>query len=185
MASANEQIGVATAAFYPTLTLSASAGLESQTIADWFSWPSRFWSVGPVLTQTLFDAGKRRAQVNLAKDNYDAMVASYRQTVLTAFQQVEDELAALRILEDEARAEALAVKAAQQSLDITTYQYKAGIAAYLQVIIAQTAALQSERTAIDILTRRLAASVLLIQAVGGGWDSSRLPTEKDVRTQRR
>jgi NodT family efflux transporter outer membrane factor (OMF) lipoprotein len=185
MASANEQIGVATAAFYPTLTLSASAGLESQTIADWFSWPSRFWSVGPVLTQTLFDAGKRRAQVNLAKDNYDAMVASYRQTVLTAFQQVEDELAALRILEDEARAEALAVKAAQQSLDITTYQYKAGIAAYLQVIIAQTAALQSERTAIDTLTRRLAASVLLIQAVGGGWDSSRLPTEKDVRTQRR
>ena len=182
VAAANEQIGIAIAAFYPTVTLSATAGFQSQTIADWFTWPSRFWSVGPQLAQTIFSGGKRHAQVALEQAAYDATVAGYRQTVLTAFQQVEDNLAALRVLEEEAVAEDRAVKAAQDSLDISTEQYKAGIASYLQVIIAQTTALQNERTAVDILTRRLTASVLLIEALGGGWDVSQLPTPRQTYT---
>lgn len=180
MASVNEQIGIAKAAFYPTLTLGASAGLESTDITKWFTWPSRVWSVGPQLVETLFDAGKRRAQVNLAQAEYDVAVATYRQTVLTGFQQVEDNLAALRILENEARAEQEAVRAAEDSLEISTNQYKAGTASALQVIISQTIAFQNERTAVDILTRRMVASVLLIEALGGGWDDSKLPTTSDL-----
>jgi NodT family efflux transporter outer membrane factor (OMF) lipoprotein len=180
VAAANEQIGIAMAAFYPTLTLSASAGFESADFLKWFTWPSRFWSVGPTLAETLFDAGKRHAQVYQAQATYDATVANYRQTVLTAFQQVEDNLAALRILAQEAEVEAVAVKAAEQSLTISTDQYKGGIVSYLTVITAQTAALQDERSAIDILTRRMTASVLLVEALGGGWDTSQLPTAADV-----
>ncbi len=180
VAAANEQIGIAMAAFYPTLTLSASAGLESADFLKWLTWPSRFWSVGPTLAETLFDAGKRHAQVYQAQATYDATVANYRQTVLTAFQQVEDNLAALRILAQEAEVEAVAVKAAEQSLTISTDQYKGGIVSYLTVITAQTAALQDERSAIDILTRRMTASVLLVEALGGGWDTSQLPTAADV-----
>jgi len=180
MASVNEQIGIAKAAFYPTLSLGASAGLESTDFTKWFTWPSRVWSVGPQLAETLFDAGKRRAQVKLAQASYDVAVANYRQTVLTGFQQVEDNLAALRILENEARAEQEAVRAAEDSLQISTYQYKAGTASYLQVITSQTIAFQDERSAVDILTRRMVASVLLIEALGGGWDASKLPTEADL-----
>jgi NodT family efflux transporter outer membrane factor (OMF) lipoprotein len=179
VAAANEQIGIAQAAFYPALTLSASAGLQSANFLKWFSWPSRFWSVGPQLTETLFDAGKRRAQVNLAQAAYDATVANYRQTVLTSFQQVEDNLAALRVLANEASAENDAVQAAERSLQISTDQYKAGTVSYLQVITSQAIALQDERTAVDILTRRMVASVLLIEVLGGGWDASTLPTAKD------
>jgi NodT family efflux transporter outer membrane factor (OMF) lipoprotein len=180
VAAANEQIGIAKAAFYPTLTLSAAVGLESADFLRWFTWPSRFWSVGPQLAETLFDAGKHHAQVSQAEAAYDVTVANYRQTVLTAFQQVEDNLAALRILAEEADVTDRAVKAAEESLTISTDQYKGGIVAYLQVITAQTAALTEERAAIDVLTRRMTASVLLVQALGGGWDASKLPTVSDV-----
>jgi NodT family efflux transporter outer membrane factor (OMF) lipoprotein len=183
VASANEQIGIAKAAFYPALTLSASAGLEGSSVSNWFQWPSRFWSVGPQLAETLFDAGRRRAIADQTQAGYDATVAAYRQTVLTAFQQVEDNLAALRILENEAGATDQAVNAAQRSLAIATAQYKGGTVTYLQVITTQTAALAEERSAVDILTRRVVASVFLIEALGGGWDASMLPTAKDVRTR--
>jgi NodT family efflux transporter outer membrane factor (OMF) lipoprotein len=177
VAAANEQIGIAKAALYPSLTFNAGAG--SQT-TDLLAWPSRFWSVGTQLAETLFDAGKRRAQVKLTQAAYDATVANYRQTVLTAFQQVEDSLAQLRILSEEAEITDRAVKAAQQSLDISTAQYRGGIANYLQVITAQTSLLQNQRTTVDILTRRMAASVSLIQALGGGWDASQLPSSRDL-----
>jgi NodT family efflux transporter outer membrane factor (OMF) lipoprotein len=175
VAAANEQIGIAQAAFYPALTLSGTAGFERSSFLNWITWPSRFWSVGPELAQTLFDAGKRHAQVDLTEAAYDATVANYRQTVLTAFQQVEDNLAALRILEQEAAVEDRAVKAAQDSLTISTAQYTGGVVSYLQVITTQAIALQDQRTAVDILTRRMTASVLLIQALGGGWDTTQLP----------
>jgi len=180
MAQANEQIGIAKAAYYPTLTISGSAGVESSQFLKWISWPSRFWSVGPQLAETLFDAGRRRATVQQTLAAYDGTVANYRQTVLTAFQQVEDNLAALRVLENEAQAEDQAVKAAQNSLDISTYQYKAGTVNYLTVITEQAILLQDEVQAVSILTRRMSASVLLIEALGGGWDASKLPTVHEV-----
>jgi NodT family efflux transporter outer membrane factor (OMF) lipoprotein len=180
MAAANEQIGIARAAFFPTLTLSATAGLESSSIVNWFTWPSRFWSVGPQMAETLFDAGKRRAQTDQAQAVFDVTVADYRQTVLTGFQQVEDNLSALRVLAEEAQAEQAAIKAAEEALQISTYQYKAGTVSYLQVITSQAIALQDEKTAVDILTRRMIASVSLVQALGGGWDASKLPSIADV-----
>jgi len=183
MAEANEQIGIAKAAFYPTLgltTQNATVGLENVTFLHWLSWPSRFWSVGPSLAETVYDAGRRRATLNQNIAAYDATVANYRQTVLSAFQQVEDNLAALRVLENEAAAEDQAVKAAQNSLDISTYQYKAGTVNYLTVITEQAILLQDQVQAVSILTRRMSASVLLVEALGGGWDSSKLPTLHDV-----
>jgi len=180
VAAANEQIGIAKAAFFPSLLLSASGGFESTSFSQWLTWPSRFWAVGPQVAETLFDAGKRHAQLDLERAAYDATVANYRQTVLTAFQQVEDNLAALRILEQEAAAEDAAVADAEESLAISTDQYKQGIATYLQVITAQTFALQDEKAAVDILTRRMTASVLLIEALGGGWDASQLPTRTEI-----
>jgi len=183
MAQANEQIGIAKAAFYPAIGLTTNTspiGLESTSFLKWISWPSRFWSVGPGLAETIYDAGRRRATLNQSLAAYDATVASYRQMVLTAFQQVEDNLAALRILENEAKAEDLAVKAAQNSLDISTYQYKAGTVNYLTVITEQAILLQDQVQAVSILTRRLSASVLLIEALGGGWDASTLPTVHEV-----
>jgi NodT family efflux transporter outer membrane factor (OMF) lipoprotein len=181
VAAANEQIGIAKAACYPSLSLGGGAGLQTSVIGDLLTWPSRFWSVGPQLAETLFDAGKRRAQVKVTQAAYDATVANYRQTVLTAFQQVEDSLAQLRILSEEAAITDRAVKAAQQSLDISTDQYRGGTANYLLVITAQTSLLQNQRSAVDILTRRMAASVSLIQALGGGWDASQLPSSQDLR----
>ncbi len=181
VAAANELIGVSTAALYPTLTLGGSAGFEASAIVNWFTWPARFWSVGPSLAQTLFDAGRRRAVINQSEAAYDVTVANYRETVLTAFQQVEDNLSALRILAEEAAVQDRAVKAAEQSLAISTAQYTGGIVAYLQVITSQATALQDERTAIDIRTRRMAASVLLIQALGGGWTVSDLPGTQEIR----
>jgi NodT family efflux transporter outer membrane factor (OMF) lipoprotein len=181
VAAANEQIGIAQAAFYPSLSISAGAGLQTSVIGDLLTWPSRFWSVGPQLAATLFDAGKHRAQVKVTQASYDATVANYRQTVLTALQQVEDSLAQLRILSEEAQITERAVKAAQQSLEISTVQYRGGLANYLQVITAQTSALENQRTAVDLLTRRMVASVSLIQALGGGWDASQIPSPQDVR----
>jgi len=183
VAAANAQIGVAVAAYYPSVTLSASAGFESGSIAKWFMWPSRFFSVGPAVTETLFDGGLRSAQTASARAIYDASVAGYRQTVLGAFEDVEDNLAALRILEAEAREQDEAVRAAERSLALTTNQYRAGIVSYLNVVIAQTAALTSEQTAVGIRGRRLNASVLLIKALGGGWSVDQLPTDREVTRQ--
>jgi NodT family efflux transporter outer membrane factor (OMF) lipoprotein len=178
--AANLQIGIAKAAFYPTLTFAATAGLESSSFINWITWPSRFWTLGPQLAQILFDAGKRTAQVAQAQASYDATAAAYRQTVLTAFQQVEDNLAALRVLASESSVLDQAVKSAERSVTVSTAQYKGGTASYLQVITAQTIALQDERSAVDLLTRRMTASVLLIEALGGGWDASSLPTVQDL-----
>jgi NodT family efflux transporter outer membrane factor (OMF) lipoprotein len=183
VAAANAQIGVAVAAYYPTVTLSASAGFESGSIAKWLMWPSRFFSVGPAVTETVFDGGLRGAQTASARAAYDGSVAVYRETVLGAFQDVEDNLAALRILETEAREQDEAVRAAERSLALTTNQYRAGIVSYLNVVIAQTAALTSEQTAVGIRGRRLNASVLLIKALGGGWSVDQLPTDREVTRQ--
>jgi NodT family efflux transporter outer membrane factor (OMF) lipoprotein len=174
VAAANAQIGVAEAAFYPNVSLSASAGLEAATLAKWLTWPARFWSVGPAVSEALFDGGLRRAQTEQARAAYDAKVAAYRQTVLTGFQEVEDSLAALRVLEEEARVQQEALAAARQTVEVVTNQYKAGTVSYLNVIVAQTTALSNEQTALNILGRRLAASVTLIKALGGGWDASSL-----------
>jgi NodT family efflux transporter outer membrane factor (OMF) lipoprotein len=174
-AAANAQIGVAIAAYYPTITLSASGGFEAAALAQWFTWPARFWTLGPgLLQQTIFEGGLRRAQTAEARAAYDAAAANYRQTVLTAFQQVEDNLAALRILEQEAKVEAEAVKAARQSVAVTTNQYKAGIVNSLSVILTQAIALNDELTAANILGRRMVADVLLVRALGGGWEADGL-----------
>lgn len=180
VAAANEQIGIAMAAFYPTLTLSAGGGIQSNTIEKWFTWPATFWSFGPQLSQTLYEEGKRRATVLGTQASYDATVANYRQLVLTAMQQVEDSLATLHVLSREANVQAEAVKSAERSLKITTDQYKGGITSYLQVITTQTTALAAERAAIDLLTRRVVASVQLIEALGGGWDSTKVPSKDDL-----
>jgi len=176
MAAANAQIGVAEAAWYPSLRLSASGGVESTKLAKLLTWPSRFWSIGPALSETVYDGGLRSAQNEQARAAYDASVAAYRQTVLTGFQEVEDNLlAALRILEEEARVQEEAVRAARQSVIITDNQYKAGIVSYLNVLIAQTIEATNELTAIGIQGRRMVAGVLLIKALGGGWDTAALP----------
>jgi NodT family efflux transporter outer membrane factor (OMF) lipoprotein len=175
MAAANEQVGIAQAAFYPTLSLSAVAGLQGTSALNWFSWPSRFWAVGPTFSETLFDAGRRRSVRTKASANYDATVAGYRQTTLTAFQQVEDNLAALRILEVEAQQQHQSTDSAEQSLDLSQTRYEGGADTYLQVITWQTAALNNERNDIDIMRRRVEASVVLIKALGGGWNTTQLP----------
>lgn len=176
VAAANAQIGVAIAAYFPSLTLSASGGYQSSSWSNWLTLPSRFWAVGPALAETLFDGGLRRAQTEQARAAYDGNVAAYRQTVLTGFKEVEDNLAALRILEQEAEVQDEAVQFARQTVALTTNQYKAGTVNYLNVTVVQAAALNNERTAVDILNRRLAASILLIKALGGGWNSSDLPS---------
>jgi NodT family efflux transporter outer membrane factor (OMF) lipoprotein len=180
MASLNEQIGIADAAFYPSLTLSGGAGLASASFVNLFSWAARFWSAGATASQTLYDAGKRRAQVDVAKANFDTGMANYRQTVLTAFQQVEDQLATLRVLERETGATIETVAAAQLALDITTAQYKAGTANYLQVETQQTALFSEQEALVNLLTRRMVSSVLLVEALGGGWDKSQLPVVSEL-----
>jgi NodT family efflux transporter outer membrane factor (OMF) lipoprotein len=177
VAAANAQIGVATAAYFPSLTLSASGGFASSTLSNLFSLPNRFWSIGPQLLATVFDAGRRRAVTAQAQAAYDANVAAYRESVLTAFQNVEDNLAALRILSDEATQQAAAVAAAERSLTLAQNRYDGGITSYLEVITAENAALANERTAVDIAARRLIASVNLVKALGGGWRAEELPGE--------
>jgi NodT family efflux transporter outer membrane factor (OMF) lipoprotein len=174
-ASANEQIGIARAAFFPDLVITAAGGFEGNNIVNWFTWPSRLWAVGPQVLQTVFDAGRRRAQVESAQAGYDATIASYRQTALTAFQEVEDNLSALRILEQESAKQHEATLAAANSLDLSMNRYKGGLVTYLEVITAQSIALTNERVEADLLRRRMDASVLLIKALGGGWDTSKLP----------
>jgi NodT family efflux transporter outer membrane factor (OMF) lipoprotein len=174
MATANAQIGVATAAYYPSITFSGAFGYKTSIWSNLFDAPSRFWSIGAAIGETVFDAGARGAVVDQAKAAHEASVAGYRQTVLTAFQQVEDNLAALRILEEEAAAQDDAVKAARQSTELTLNQYKAGTVSYLNVIIIQAAQLSNEAAAVRIQGQRLAAAVALIQALGGGWDAAEL-----------
>lgn len=179
--AANAEIGVAKAAYFPRLSLSATAGAQSSVLGNLLSLPNRFWSLGPALAATLFDGGARRAQVANATAAYDGTVAAYRQTVLTGFQEVEDNLAALRILEAESLVQDEAVKLARRSVELSNNQYKAGIITYLSVIQVQAAALNNERTALDILNRRLAASVLLVKALGGGWTSASLPVAASLK----
>jgi len=184
MAAANEQIGIARAAYFPTLTINASGGFESTSITNWFSGPSGFAAAGISTLVTVFDAGRRRAAAEQATAAYNQSVANYRQTILNSFQEVEDSLAALRILEDEAKTQDGAVRAAEHSLELSNNRYKGGVATYLEVITAQSTALSDQRAAVEIAGRRMAASVSLIKALGGGWTTANLPmVEKDRQAQ--
>jgi NodT family efflux transporter outer membrane factor (OMF) lipoprotein len=175
-AKANEQIGIAISAYYPSLSLTGSAGLESTSVANWFTGPSRLWAVGLSLAETVFDGGRRRAGTAAARAAYDASIAAYRQTTLTAFQEVEDNLAALRILEREGEQQDEAVESTKNNLRLFNDRYVGGRDSYLQVITAQTTYLDNERNQVDIRRRRMDASVLLVKALGGGWTASQLPT---------
>jgi len=176
VAQANAQIGVARAAYFPTVTLSAAAGLESTSFTQWFTWPSRFFSVGPSASETIFDGGLRRATMQQYRAQYDETVANYRQAVLTAFQQVEDNLAALRILSVEIHDQDTAVKSAERTLALAEDRYKLGIDPYLNVITAQTSLLSNQQAAVILRIQQMTASGGLIQALGGGWDASQLPS---------
>jgi NodT family efflux transporter outer membrane factor (OMF) lipoprotein len=178
MASANAKIGVAKAAYFPLFNLFPSAGFESSTIVNWLSGPSGFASVGASAVVTAFDVGRRRAINDQARAAYDQSVANYRQDVLTAYQEVEDNLAALRLLESEYTTETAAVAAAEHSLALSNNRYKGGVTSYLEVTTAQTTALANERTQVQLSGRRMVDSVLLIKALGGGWDASSLYTVK-------
>jgi len=178
VASANAQIGVAKSAYFPAFTLSASGGYRSAEAAQWFTAPSRFWAIGAAVAQSIFDAGLRRAQTEQAIAAYDATVAQYRQTVLGGFQEVEDNLAALRILSEEAKVQEEAVNAARESVTLTLNQYKAGTASYLNVVIVQAAQLTNERQAVTVLGRRLVAAATLVKALGGGWSTAELSASR-------
>jgi NodT family efflux transporter outer membrane factor (OMF) lipoprotein len=182
VAAANASIGLAQAAYYPTLTLSATAGLVSNNLVNLFTWGSRLWSAGPGLSQTLFDFGRRNAQLQGVQASYDATVAAYRQNVLSAFQEVEDDLTALRYLAEEAGHRQEAVVAAEQSLVLELARYRAGTDSYLSVITTQTIELNDKQTAIAVLARRMLAAVDLVKALGGGWDASTLPTIEQLRS---
>jgi NodT family efflux transporter outer membrane factor (OMF) lipoprotein len=175
VAAANEQIGIAQAAFYPTLSISAAAGFIGTSAVNWFTWPSRFFAVGPTFSQTLYDHGRRSSLSAIARADYDATVADYQQAALTAFAQVEDNLAGLRQLELEAEQQRAATASAPQSLDLFNVRYEGGVDTYLQVITWQTALLQNQRNDIDLQRRRLDDTILLIRALGGGWDNTQLP----------
>lgn len=181
VAQANAQIGLAKTAFFPTVTLSAAAGLESVNIAKWIEWPSRIWSVGPSLAQTIFDAGARRATVQQYQATYDQTVANYRQTVLTAFEQVEDNLAALRILAQVIEQQDGAIDSAGRNLEEAEVRYKAGLDPYLNVIAAQTALLTDQQAAVSFRAQQMVAGVNLIKALGGGWNASEIPSAKELR----
>ncbi len=180
IAQANAQIGIASAAYFPTITLSATAGLESTSFVNWFTWPSRFFSIGPAAAETLFDAGLRRATVAQFRAQFDETVANYRQTVLTAFQQVEDNLASLRILSVEIQQQDAAVKSAEKTLAIAKDRYTLGIDPYLNVITAQVSLLSNQETAVNLRIQQMTASGGLIEALGGGWDASQLPSPAQV-----
>jgi NodT family efflux transporter outer membrane factor (OMF) lipoprotein len=180
VAQANAQIGVGEAAYYPTLTLSGAVGLASTSITTWFTWPARIWSVGPAVAETLFDAGLRRATVEQYRATYDQNVANYRETVLTAFQQVEDNLSSLRVLSVEIQQQDAAVTSAERGLSLATDRYRLGIDPYLNVITAQTTLLSNKQTAVDLRITQMTSSVQLIEALGGGWDSSQLPTGRQL-----
>src|ERR1041385_4237323 len=181
VAEANADIGVTKAAFFPSLVLGATGGFESTSIASWFTWPARFFSLGPTLRQTLFDKGRRRAANEVADARYEGTVASHRQTVLTACQDVEENLAALRILSRELDEQNDAVPSSQRALSLANDRYKSGIDSYLNVITAQTTLLNNQRTAVNLEAQQMTASVELIKALGGGWNASELPTPKELK----
>jgi NodT family efflux transporter outer membrane factor (OMF) lipoprotein len=183
MAQANAQIGVARAAYFPTVTLSAAAGFQSTSIATWFTWPSRFFSLGPAAAETLFDAGLRRATVMQFRAQYEETVANYRQAVLTGFQQVEDNLASLRVLSVEIQHQDAAVQSAEETLALATDRYKLGIDPYLNVITAQTSLLSNQETAVNLRIQQMTASAGLIEALGGGWNASQLPSPAQLATK--
>jgi NodT family efflux transporter outer membrane factor (OMF) lipoprotein len=182
IAAANANVGIAETAYYPTLTLSATAGIENSSLASLFTYAGRLWSAGPGLSQTLFDFGRRGANVQYTIANYDAAVAAYRETVLTAFQQVEDNLSNLRVLAQEAEQTAAAVKAADLSLVLELDRYKAGTDTYLNVITTESIDLSDQRQAVVLLQRRMTSAVNLVMALGGGWDASALPTPDQIRS---
>jgi NodT family efflux transporter outer membrane factor (OMF) lipoprotein len=175
VAQANAQIGIAKAAYFPTITLSAAAGFESISTATWLTWPSRFFSIGPAAAETIFDAGLRKATVEQFRAQYDQTVANYRQAVVMSFQQVEDNLASLRILSVEIQYQDTAVRSAQRTLALAKNRYELGIDPYLNVITAQTSLLTNQQTAVNLRIQQMTASVGLIEALGGGWDTSQLP----------
>jgi NodT family efflux transporter outer membrane factor (OMF) lipoprotein len=174
-AASNEQIGINIAAFYPTITLSGTGGFESTNPGTWIQGPSSLWSLGAQATELLFDAGQRHALTDEARHNYQAQADAYRNSVFLAFEDVEDQLAALRILEQEATVEQLAVDSAQHSFDLSNQRFKAGATSYLEVLTAEQTLLQNQVTAINIESRQFAASVSLVRALGGGWDVTQLP----------
>lgn len=176
VAQANAQIGIARAAYFPTLTLSASGGFESGAFTDWVAWPSRFWSIGAAGAETIFEGGLRRATNEQFRAQYDQTVANYRQTVLLAFQQVEDSLASLRILTAQIEQQDLAVQSAQHSLDLAITRYRLGIDPYLNVITAETTLFANQQTAVNLRALQMNASVSLIESLGGGWSRSQLPS---------
>ncbi|MGD0599755.1 MAG: efflux transporter outer membrane subunit [Terriglobales bacterium] len=180
MAQANAQIGVARAAYFPTVTLSASAGFESPKASSWLTWPSRVWSVGTAVSETIYDGGLRRATMEQYRAQYDQTVANYRNTVLTAFQQVEDNLSGLRILSKEIQEQDTAVVSAQRSLKLATDRYRLGIDPYLNVITAETALFSNQQTAVNLRITQIVDSVQLVEALGGGWDASTLPTPQQI-----
>jgi NodT family efflux transporter outer membrane factor (OMF) lipoprotein len=180
VAQANAQIGIAKTAFFPAITLGATAGLQSVSFVNWLTWPSRVWSVGPSLAQTIFDGGLRKATVQQFQATYDQTVANYRQTVLAAFQQVEDNLAALRILNQVIEQQDSAIESAGRSLQEADVRYKAGLDPYLNVIAAQTVLLNDQQTAVNFRMQHMVASVQLFKALGGGWDSSQIPPASEL-----
>jgi len=184
VAAANANIGLAQTAYYPTLSLSATPGLLSTSLANLVTWGSRIWSAGPSVSQTLFDFGRRDASLRGAQAAYDATVANYRQTVLAAFQEVEDDLANLRYLAEESGQQQEAVTAAEQAVDLELARYRAGTDSYINVITTQTIALSDEQAAVSILQRRLLAAIDLVKALGGGWDASALPSQEQMRSAR-
>jgi NodT family efflux transporter outer membrane factor (OMF) lipoprotein len=180
VAQANAQIGVAMSAYFPSILLSASGGFGSSSFTNWLTWPSRFWSVGPSLAETIFDAGLRRATMQQYRATYDATVANYRQTVLTAFQQVEDNLVAMRILSEDVQQQDAAVEAARRSLEEATSRYKAGLDPYLNVITAETILLNNQQTALNFRMQEMVSSVQLIKALGGGWNAVQIPSPREI-----
>ena len=180
VAQANAQIGIAQTAYFPLVSLNGSAGWQTTHVVEWLNWPSRFFSVGPALAETIFDAGLRRATVQQFRAQYDQAVANYRQTVLTAFQQVEDGLSGLRILSLEIQQQDAAVAAATRNLTIAVDRYKLGLDPYLNVLTAQTLLLGNQVTAVNLRIAQMTTSVQLVEALGGGWDTSQLPTQQQV-----
>lgn len=183
MAQANTNIGVETAAYYPTLSLTGSGGLESSTISNLFSAPAFFWSLGASASETIFDAGLRRATIAQYTAAYNADLAAYKQTVLTAFQQVEDYIASLRVLSQQIARQQSAVDAAQRYLNIALARYQTGLDPYLDVLTAQTTLLSDQQTEVTLRVSEMTAAVQLVQALGGGWQASQLPTPAQVATQ--
>jgi NodT family efflux transporter outer membrane factor (OMF) lipoprotein len=186
VAAANAQIGIAKAAYFPTLNLAMSNGFQSTDVGDLFTVARRYWAFGPAAAAlTVFDGGVKNAQYNQAIAGFDASVAAYRQAVLTGFQEVEDNLAALRILEEQAQVQNQAVASANQALALTNNQYQAGTVSYLNVMTAQTAALSNRQTAVQLQGDRLNAAVLLVKALGGGWNETLMPTEEQAAGERK